>query len=217
MDRAIDDIINDFFLKYPVRSFKKGQILIYKDDQPNGVYRLEKGRVRQYDITHNGDEVVVNMHRPPTFFPMAWALNGSANNFFYEAATDIDVRIAPKNDVVEFLKANPDLGMYLLGKLYAGIDDFSRHKFYMMKGSAHSRTIMELIMCCKRYTSATSFEPYCTIQFTESELATMSGLTRETINREIKKLQEKGIVDVSHRKIIIKNKEALEEELELAL
>ena len=153
MDRVIDDKINDFFLKYPLRVFKKGHILIYKDDTPNGVYRLEKGRVRQYDITNNGDEVVVNMHRPPTFFPMSWALNGSENHFFYEAATDIEVRVAPKADVVQFLKLNPGIIMYLLGKLYAGIDDFSRHKFYMMKGSAHSRTIMELIMCSKRYTS----------------------------------------------------------------
>jgi len=216
MDRAIDNLINDFFQKYPLRSFKKGQILIYKDDEPSGVYRLEKGRVRQYDITNNGDEVVVNMHRPPTFFPMSWALNGTSNRFFYEAATDIEVRIAPKSDTVEFLKKNPDLSMYLLGKLYSGIDDFSRHKFYMMKGSARSRTIMELIMCSERYTSGVS-EPYQTIHFTESELATMSGLTRETINREIKKLQDKGIVDVKHRNIIIKNKKALDEELEIAL
>ena len=216
MDRAIDNMINDFFQKYPLRSFKKGQILIYKDDDPNGVYRLEKGRVRQYDITLNGDEVVVNMHRPPTFFPMAWALNGSDNKFFYEAATDIEVRIAPKNDTVEFLKQNSDLIMYLLGRLYSGIDDFSKHKFYMMKGSAHSRTVMELIMCSKRYTDGSS-EPVSTIQFTESELATMSGLTRETINREIKKLQKKGIIDVKHRNIIIKDKNALEVELELAL
>lgn len=216
MNKAIDDKINDFFLKYSKRSFKKGHILIYKDDTPVGVYRLENGRVRQYDITNNGDEVVVNMHRPPTFFPMAWALNGSGNNFFYEAATDVEVRIVPKDDMVNFVRNNPDIGMYLLGKLYGGIDDFSRHKFYMMKGSAHSRTIMELIMCCKRYTDGAT-EPYCTIQFTESELATMSGLTRETINREIKKLQKKGIVDVRHRNIIIKNRDELENELELSL
>lgn len=216
MDRVIDQNINDFFNKYPLRSFKKGQILIYKDDEPNGVFRLESGRVRQYDITNNGDEVVVNMHRPPTFFPMTWALNGAGNQFFFEAATDVQVRIAPKIDMINFLRNNSSVVLYLLGKLYAGIDDFSKHKFYMMKGSAHSRTVMELIMCCKRYTNGAT-DPYCTLQFTEGELATMSGLTRETINREIKKLQKKGILDIKNRTIVVNDRSALEDELELAL
>jgi CRP-like cAMP-binding protein len=45
----------------------------------------------------------------------------------------------------------------------------------------------------------------------------MSGLTRETINREIKKLQKKGIIDVKNRNILIRDKNLLEDELELAL
>jgi len=70
------------FTKYPQRTCPKGQILVFADESPDHIFYIVKGRVRKYDITYRGDEVIVNIFKQPSFFPMSWAVNRTQNNYF---------------------------------------------------------------------------------------------------------------------------------------
>lgn len=211
MDDVITKKLDDFFRPYPVKSYQKGQILVYGGDNPSGIFRLLNGHVRQYDISASGDEIVVNIYKAPTFFPINWAINQTPNNYFYETATAVSLRIAPVGATVKFLKANPDVVYYLWARLYSGVERILRRMTYLMKGSAQARTVLELLNVSQRF--GTKYKSGSMITITESELAALSGLTRETISRELRKLQSRDIVIVNNNHVIIKDIAQLEAEL----
>lgn len=204
--------IDDFFASYKLREYKKGQILIFGGDTPADVIHLVTGQIRQYDISYRGDEVVVNVFKPPAFLPMSWAIGKVPNRFFFDAATDIQVRRAPTDKVVEFLQANPDVVFDLLARLYSGMDGVLQRMAHLMGGSAKSRILFELLLHARRFGEPAA-DDSCKIELTESELAARAGLSRETANRELHKLKLAGLLNVGRHFIQLNNMTQIEQEL----
>jgi hypothetical protein len=74
--------IHQFFSQYPAKEYAKGEILILADENPKYIYHLIEGYVREYDISYRGDEIVVNVFKPPAFFPMSWPIAKTPNRYF---------------------------------------------------------------------------------------------------------------------------------------
>ncbi len=212
MNTLVSKKIEKFFTKYPLKHFDKSQILIYAGDDPLGIFHLISGQVRQYDITEKGEEVVVNLYKPPAFFPMDWAINKTPNQYFFETSEPTVLRIAPASEVIEFLNANHDVTYDLLSRLYSGTTGMQRRMAHLMGGSGHSRVLFELLVECKRFGKLQTDGSYL-LMMHEDELARNAGLSRETLNREIVKLKSLKLIDITHKEIIIKDLKRLEEEL----
>ena len=96
--------MKNFLPSLSIKHTKKKELLIRADDDPSGIFYLKKGFVREYAITKKGDELVVNMFKPVSFFPMSWAINNTPNMYFFEAVTDLRVWRAPKDKALAFFK-----------------------------------------------------------------------------------------------------------------
>lgn len=212
MDDTILNVIDNFFSGYRTKRIKKGQIIIYAGDTPAGVYHIQSGKVRQYDINYRGDEIVVNVFKSPAFFPMSWAINRGENRYFFEAMTDVELQLAPADDVVDFLKAEPEVMYNLLSRLYSGVDGLQRRMAHLMGGSARSRVLFELIVECVRFGTPQEDGSYV-LSVNGSELAKSSGLTRETTNRELSKLKTHGLITHQGKSLVVKNMKELQEAL----
>ncbi len=204
--------IEAFFAQYPKRSFKKGDMMIFAGEPPEGVFRLVEGQVRQYDIGDNGDEVVVNVFKPMAFFPMTYAINKTPNEYFYSAATLAMVQVAPAEAVFDFVRTNPDVAFDLLSRILRGLDGLVRRQAHLMGGTAPNRLLYELILSCRRYGDQQADGSYF-VALKETELAARAGLTRETVNRQLKKLKDAGLVLVVSNGLKVTNFTALEEAL----
>jgi CRP-like cAMP-binding protein len=206
------DKVKTFFEPYKQHTYDKGQILIYGGDNPAGIFYIEKGEVRQYDISPNGDELVVNVYKPGAFFPMYWAINKTPNNYFFETASKVKIKSAPAEEVLLFIKTNPDVMLDLLSRLYKGLDGLLRRMVHLMGGSANERVMFELINACKRFGKLQENGTYI-IEIPENELARRAGLTRETFSRELRKLKEQKLIIIEKRTIIIDDLKLLENRL----
>ena len=208
----IQEIVNQFFLHYPLRSYSKGQILIHADDSPQYIYYIVKGRARQYDISYRGDEVVVNSFKEGAFFPMQWAITGIDNKFFYDVDEDLEVRIAPADDVVEFLRQHPEVTYDLLRRVYIGADGLLNKLVHVMSGSAMNRILYELVIECRRFGKKIDKDSY-EITLNEQDVAIRAGVSRETVSREFKKIKGDLNISVSHTGIHIGSLKKLEAKL----
>lgn len=213
MDPKIQEKVRLFFLQFRNLSFKKGEILIRAEDNPQGIYYILKGVVRQYAISRKGDYLVVNIFKEHAFFPMSWAINGTDNMYYYEAAMDVDVQKAPKEQVLEFIKKNPEVLYDLLSRVYSGTDGLLMRLFYLMSADAYSRLIAELIIQGRRFGKATTQVGSIEINVSEKDLASQTGMTRETVSRVMKTLKEKDLVRFNTNTLIINDIVKLEEEL----
>lgn len=212
MNSDVSQRINNFFQAYPQRTYKKGEIVTYAGANPPGVLYIEKGRIAQYDIANDGRKIVVNIFKSPAFFPMSWAINGTPNLYSYEADSASVVRCAPPEAAVGFLKENPPVTYDLLSRVYSGTDGLLRRLAHVLGGKASTLILFELIICCRRFGEQEKNQSY-TLAITDQELASHTGLSRETVNRELQLLKQTGVVTLSYGKIHIPNLGVLEDTL----
>jgi len=219
METEIAAKIENFFTKFKHQAYKKGEILIRADEDPTGIFYLKRGTVKEYAISKKGDELVVNVFKPNTFFPMSWAFNNTENKYFFEAVTDLEIWRAPKDDVLMFIKNNPDVLFDLMKRVYKGTDGILKRMTYLMAGNAYARLITELIIQAQRFGTYQSSgvdsknKGAVELNILEKDLGTQSGMTRETVSRELKILKEKGLVSLEKNVLKISNLANLEEEL----
>lgn len=204
--------VEQFFSTYPTRIYEKKQILFHPEDFIEDVLYISTGTVRQYDISTVGNEIVVNIFKSGAFFPMSMALNKQPNSYFFEAASTVNAHVAPSKEVVAFLELNNDVTLDLLSRVYRGTDGVLRRMAYLMGGDARSRLLFELINGSYRFGSFGA-EGSVTLRMSEGELASNSGLARETVNRELKKLKDHGLVRVGNGELLIADIDQLEAEL----
>lgn len=211
MDEIISQKLDNFFKQYKHQIYQKGEILIRVDDDPEGVFYLTSGTVKEYAISKKGEELVVNIFKPISFFPMSWAINQSPNNYYYEALEEAETWKAPREKVVEFIKSNPDILFDLMSRVYKGTDGMLKRMTYLMAGEAYSRVITELLITAKRFGKPEG--EMAQLHISEKDIANQSGMARETVSREIKSLKDKGLVTFRKNELIIKSISDLENEL----
>ncbi|MBI1863189.1 Crp/Fnr family transcriptional regulator [Candidatus Microgenomates bacterium] len=213
MDEAISQKLEAFFTHYKEQKYKKGEILLRADEDPTGVYYLNNGSVKIYGISRKGDEIVLNIYKPISFFPMSWAMNGTVNKYYYEAVTDVVVWRAPREAVITFIKSNPDVLYDLMSRIYHGIDGILMRMNYLMAGSARMRLLNEIFIQAQRFGIVNKKNGSVELTMSEKDLAASSGMTRETVSREMKILKEKNLVTVGQNTILVRDIDRLEQEI----
>ncbi len=203
MNQVVAQKIENFFSQYQTFHYRKGHILLHAQEDPEYIFRLVKGKVKQYDISYRGDEVLLNIFKPPAFFPMSGAINKGSNRYFFEAGSDIELQAAPVGDTIALLTSNPDVLYDLLGRVYIGVDGLLGRLGHLMSGTARSRVLYEILVECRRF-GETNGE-YIAISLNESDIGARAGLARETVSREMHKLKASGLIAIVNNKITVHN------------
>ncbi len=177
---------------------------MFADESPDYIFYLVSGRVRKYDILERGDEAVVNTFKPFAFFPMSWAINHTTNKYFYKTEAQTELHVVPTEVALDFVKANPDVMLDLLSRMYRGMDGVLGRSVHMMSGTAKTRLIYELIVECTRLGKTNPDGSY-TLSTNDLDLPARSGLSRETISREIAKLKERDLVSITGKVMVVKD------------
>jgi len=213
MQPALLKKIDLFFSHYPVKVYRKGQILILVGDIVDSIYYLQKGRVKVYDVSYRGDEIILNTHSGPTFFPMSLAFNHTTSPYIYEAETDIEVRLVPKEEISTFLQAHPKTTLSLLSHSYNEVDAAMSKMSYLMGSSAKTRLVYEIICECRKFGELQADGSYV-LSNNERGIGARAGLSRETVSREAKSLKQKKLLSIKHNSIIVQDIKKLEEHLQ---
>ena len=195
--------VSQFFQKYPVEKFKRGQVILSPCTKINQIYYLEKGYIKQYLITRDGRIKAVNIYKPASYFPVIMALTQTENRYFFEAINKVEVRSAPVQSVLSFIQNEPKITLDLLKRFLSGIDGVMNILQSLMYENSQKKLVAFLLMLCQRFGQRRGNQVIITIPLTHQDLASFTGMIRETVSFEMKKLQKEGIVVKNHyRKII---------------
>ena len=186
------------FLKtFPVRSYKKGEILIFQGEAPRTAYVMKKGVVKAYNLSANGDEKPVAFYTELETFPGAWAFGKMPSAiYYYEAFTDdVEVHLVPRQEYVDFIRSHPS-AMY--DELMRFVTDHVG-KSMRLNALQHSRagdkliyTLHYLALSHGKRIAPKVIEIELTL--THQDFANLTGLTRETAATELNKLKHSGII-----------------------
>lgn len=195
--------VKHFFDDYHIKHLAKGETLLLPGDTVHYVYYLEQGIIKQYAISAKGDEAILNLFKPPAFFPMSHVMNDVPAMHIFEAIESCALRVAPAQKVIEFLHLNPDVVYDLLSRVYRGTDGLMRKIESLMTFTAKERLANEVVTQADRFGTVT--DAGIKIILTEQELAARTGLTRETVSREVHKLKEQKLIRTGRGYMILLN------------
>jgi CRP/FNR family transcriptional regulator len=202
-----------FYTQFTPRSYKKGEMLIRSDDDPQGIFCLTKGYVRQYIISKAGIELTLQILQPISYFPMVWAINGTPNVYNFEALTDIEVGRAPRDEVINFIKDKPKIIFELMSELLEDHVEALTRVEHLVFSDAYRRVISVLLYIAKHFGENDGKQTLVAHRFTHQDIATLVGVVRETASNEMEKLEKKGLVEYSNHLMIFKSIKNLELEL----
>lgn len=212
MNETIRKKLDDFFTQFKYQQYKKGEILIRADDEPQGIFYLKNGVVRQYSISKDGEEQTLNLYKPISFFPLMWAINNTPNTYYFESVTEVEVYRAPRQEVIDFLKKEPEILYDLVSRLYRGMHGLLSRIEYLQSGDAYAKVIFALLNASYRFGEQKD-NAEIEINITHREIAALTGLTKETISRECTRLEREGLITNTNHLVKIRDVHKLESEL----
>src|ERR1035437_2190237 len=203
----------EFYKQFKIRDYKKGEMLIRADDDPQGIFCLTKGYVRQYTISKTGSELTLHILRPISYFPMVWAVNGTPNVYYFEALTEVEVGRAPRDQVVSFIKDKPTIIFALMSELLEDYAETLTRVEHLVFSDAYRRVISILIYIANHFGEETKKGMIVNHRFTQQDIATLVGVTRETASNEMVKLEKEGLIKYVDHSMLFESIKKLNSEL----
>lgn len=211
MEIELRKSLEEYFLKHKVLRFKKGEIILKPGDKPRYVGYMKSGFVRMYTINENGQEVTVQFFKPILYMTTIYAYTDLENRYYFEAITPVEINVAPLDETLEFFKNNEKVVLGLMKNVMVAFLDVIDHFSFMLAGNAYNKVAKMVSDLAER--SAYEGSNYSQIDFgiTHKLIASLTGLTRETVTLQMIRLEREGIILNKSKKVFVLDKERLED------
>lgn len=200
---ATDKHFQAFLDKHPVRTFKKGEIIIFQGEAPRAAFVVKQGIVKAYNLSVGGDEKPVDFYSPGMVFPGAWVYGKMPNSiYYYEAFTPAaSLYSINREEFVTFIKSSPDL-------LYRELNRYLTDELgqsMRLNALQHSRASDKLLytlhyLALSHGRRLANQEVEIELDLTHQDFANLTGLTRETAATELNKLKHRGVISYDKHK-----------------
>jgi CRP/FNR family transcriptional regulator len=207
------DACKDLFLKGQLRQYRKGEIIVRPDDEPDMMYCIKTGFVKVYSVNSRGEQYVHIVWGAEEMFPLAWLVNRTRRNVYYEALTNCEVMQLSQAELAEKMQQDAALTYSALQhttkqfEIYNSRIDNLEYKF------ASERLAYRLLFLASRFGERHGKEIRLLPPITQQVLASTINLSRESVTREMEKLNKKGLVVYNGRQIILPDIDGLIDQL----
>jgi len=199
------DTFRYFTANYPVKTFKKGETILLKGEKPKHLFIIESGHVKTYSITKNGSERLVSIDRRDEEFPIGYTFGLiERSEYFYEAFTRCTVRMIPREEYVKYLSSNIERAQASHVRITKLLLATLSHIHALEQPSAGEKIAHTLVYMGKQL--GVALRPHKTdvkVLVTQQEIANSLGITRETANGELRKLEALHLITYSRKSYIL--------------
>ena len=195
--------------------YKKGDLIIRPGDIPHGVYYIEKGIVKAYDITRYNEENLLVIRKSGEVFPLIWAMTGRERKVIYQTLAETTVHRITRELFLEFMEGNPEAMAPLLDLTIEMYRLHSERILNLEYRTVRERIVSFLLTMSLRFGAKTSDGILIDVPLRHQDIASSINATRETTSRELSALTRKGLIVTRQSQIIIKDEPAMAKILEL--
>ncbi|MBI1982120.1 MAG: Crp/Fnr family transcriptional regulator [Candidatus Levybacteria bacterium] len=213
-DQLLGDL-ESFFARHKSFSFKKGEIVLRAGDIPQGVYCIKKGYIRLYALSEEGKELTFIIYKAGDFFPVVWTLKEEPSRYYFQALTFTETKRVPRAEFLDLILKNPEVFFRLTQDMATRFQASLRRMEYLVFGKVQQRLASLLWGLARQFGKKERKNTIIQVPLTHTDLASLLGVTRETISLEMKKLERERIVAYKKRLIRIKSLTKLHKEANL--
>lgn len=201
--------IEKFFSHYKPLKFKRNMVVVKPDDVFESIYYIKSGFVKQSTISKTGEEFIITIYRPGSFFAISLALHRKTCAYSFETMCETELIKAPVQEIITLLDTQPTLARELLGRVTSGLNSMVGRMETLVFGSARQKVAAVLLQNAQRFGKKATNAIEIGLPLTHQQLASLTGLTRETVSIEMAKLKKSEVLTYKGKTITIFNVAAL--------
>jgi CRP-like cAMP-binding protein len=205
-----------------VKLFNQGTKLVYAKNEfvirpggaPSGIFYIESGLVKAYDITKYGEENLLIIRKQGDVLGLTWAVTGENRHIIYAALAPTVVWQISREQFTEFVRSNPSVALPLVDML---VDMYRLHSERILNleyRTVRERLVSFLITTTRRFGRKTPEGMLLDVPLRHQDIASSISATRETTGRELAILERQGLLEQKNSFILIHDVQKLRNYLE---
>jgi CRP-like cAMP-binding protein len=190
------------------KTYRADNFLFHADDEAKGLFYVRRGGVRVFRMDDNGREMEIARLGPGDFFGEAVAIAGGRFPAFARATEDTEVLYFDREEILQGIGQDPAAARFFL-KLLAG-------KCLVLNERIASLGLLSVRQRLARYLlSFCGGSQSCLVELKtkKSDLARQLGIVSETLSRNLREMEDEGLIQVKGRQIRVTDCRRLREEL----
>ncbi|MBV9561101.1 MAG: Crp/Fnr family transcriptional regulator [Bradyrhizobium sp.] len=193
---ALDQLCR--YAKYTV--LKRGATIFSKGDPGNSLYAVISGTVKISISSPDGRNAILNLVGPGETFGEISVLDGQTRSADATANTNCEIYVIDRRDFLPFMRTQPALSMKFVELLCTRLRRTSDQVEQVILQDLPGRLASALLGLAERR----KLEPANqTIAITQQEISEMVGMTRESINKQLRAWASRGWVRLEHGAIVV--------------
>src|SRR5664279_6187429 len=189
-------------------TLKRGTTIVSKGDPGNSLIAVISGTVKISVSSVDGRSAILNLIGPGEIFGEMSVLDGQPRSADAVANTNCEIFTIDRREFLPFVRSQPALAMKFIELLCARLRWTSDQVEEVILQDLPGRLASALI----RLTEKHKQEPQGrTIAVTQQEISEMVGMTRESINKQLRAWAARDWVRLEHGAIVVLNVEMLRE------
>lgn len=191
------------------QTLKKGELVYRTGDKGGKLYVLHTGRVKISRLSFNGKEQVIRVAGPGEFIGELSLFSPMSMTDNAEALETTTMCIIEGLKLKELMKKYPSIAFKVMEELSERLEKAENLIENINLNTVEQRLAQVLL-------SISEGKKEIQLNMTKGDFASQIGMSQETLSRKLNAFQEQGLIQLKgQRKIIILNKEGLEEILYL--
>jgi CRP/FNR family transcriptional regulator, cyclic AMP receptor protein len=198
----------DQLCRYAKRStLKRGASIFSKGDPGTSLFAVISGTVKISISSADGRSAIFNLIGAGEIFGEVALLDGLARTADATANTNCEIFVIDRREFLPFVRSQPALAMKFIELLCARLRWTSDQVEEVILQNLPGRLASALIRLTEKHKTASKDR---TIAVTQQEISEMVGMTRESINKQLRMWAGRNWVRLEHGAIVVLNAEALQ-------
>ncbi|MBM4339878.1 MAG: Crp/Fnr family transcriptional regulator [Deltaproteobacteria bacterium] len=194
-----------------LRQVVKKEVLFSEGEEARGFYVILSGKVKLYKISSEGKEQILHVVSAPDAFAEAALFLEGSYPAFAESLSDSQLLYIPKRDFIQLIERNPQLSINMIVSLSHYLRRFASLIEELSLKEVSSRIAKYLLDLSVKLSKEGKNPKEVELDLSKTQLASKLGTISETFSRTLGKMKGKGVIDVQGNKIVILDRESLEE------
>ncbi len=189
--------------------YKKNELIVRPGEQPAGVFYIEEGLVKAYNISKYGEENLLIIRKSGDIFPLIWALTDAERDINYQALSSIILWRIGRDQYLEYLRSLNSSLAPLLDMVVNNYRMNSERILNLEYRTVRERVVSFLITMSSHFGEPIEQGILISAPLRHQDIASSINSSRETASREMAYLERKGLISTHQSLILIKDYEKL--------
>jgi CRP/FNR family transcriptional regulator len=190
------------------KTAERGEVILIEGEPSEVLYFVASGVVKVFKTSAEGKEQILSIVRPGESFNDVPVFDGGPNLASAQAMGPVALYGIRRSDLEVILREHPQIALNV-NKVLAGK---ARHLGSLVEDLSFKHVIGRVAKILLEHAGdGTGPRP----RLTQQEMAAMAGTVREVVGRSLKALEEEGVIRLERHRIVITDKEALKDMVEV--